>query len=358
MTSVTSSMATTFVDSRRELQRAMQPLIDSRREMQRAIQPLIDSRRELQRAMQPLIDSRREMQRAMQPLIDSRREMQRAIQPLIDSRRELQRAMQPLIDSRREMQRAIQPLIDSRREMQKAIQPVADRWVAVPITPAVVSGLTKSFRRSLDRIERDDRSAKALEKAGLLPHHSTPFEIVEHEIEDTATLRQSLFAYYRENWSAVRHDIEVRLDDYGIDEEAKATFREALDAHEGGQYRCVCRVLWPEIERVVRVELHANKIKNITSQHHLKEKAGNLSVVSIAPGGLHCLNLFRRLKEHLYASITNEADRERFADDPVPNRHAAMHGLVSYSSVQNSLNTIFMTEYILQVVSNVRSDAY
>ena len=38
------------------------------------------------------------------------------------------------------------------------------------------------------------------------------------------------------------------ISSYNITSEAKATFREALDAHEAGLYRCVCRVLFPEIQ--------------------------------------------------------------------------------------------------------------
>ncbi len=50
-----------------------------------------------------------------------------------------------------------------------------------------------------------------------------------------------------------------------------------------------------------------------------------------------------------------EVAMERFAQDPVPNRHAAVHGLVSYSSMQNSLNTIFMADYIFQVISFLKN---
>jgi hypothetical protein len=67
------------------------------------------------------------------------------------------------------------------------------------------------------------------------------------------------------------------------------------------------------------------------------------------------LNLFRRLTKHLYENVRTEPDRQRFAQDPVPNRHAAVHGLVIYSSMQNSLNTIFMADYIFQVISFLKN---
>ena len=49
-----------------------------------------------------------------------------------------------------------------------------------------------------------------------------------------------------------------------VDDEAKTTFGEALNAHEAGFYRSVCRVLMPEIERVSRVELHGDRLERIT----------------------------------------------------------------------------------------------
>ena len=60
----------------------------------------------------------------------------------------------------------------------------------------------------------------------------------------------SLLTYYTDNWSEVRTQLETRMSSHEIDDEAKATFREALDAHEAGFYRSVSRVLFPEFERM------------------------------------------------------------------------------------------------------------
>ena len=74
----------------------------------------------------------------------------------------------------------------------------------------------------------------------------------------------------------MRRDIESRNTGYDVDEEAKATVREALAAHEACFYRSVCRVLMPEIERVARTELHDGRLESITSQRRLRELAGKL----------------------------------------------------------------------------------
>ena len=39
--------------------------------------------------------------------------------------------------------------------------------------------------------------------------------------------------------------------------------------------------------------------------------------------------------------------------NPIPTRHAVAHGLVPYSSRQNSLNALFIADYVFAVVSRV-----
>ena len=54
-------------------------------------------------------------------------------------------------------------------------------------------------------------------------------------------------------------------------------------------------------------------------------------------------------------SRVDEDDLQRVEQDPVPNRHAAMHGFVSYSSPQNSLNTIFVADYMFRLIGSFRN---
>lgn len=149
----------------------------------------------------------------------------------------------------------------------------------------------------------------------------------------------------------MRRDIENRFDAYRLDEEAKATFHEALEAHEAGLYRSVCRLLFPEIERVARREMHGDKVSRITNQRALRDLAARLPISVVIPSGFHGWKLFDRFSNHLYEDVSNEEVRRRLASDPVPNRHAAMHGLVVYSTMQNSLNAIFIAEYFFQLIS-------
>lgn len=116
-------------------------------------------------------------------------------------------------------------------------------------------------------------------------------------------------------------------------------------------YRSVCRLLFPEIERVARVEIYEAKIgHHITSQRDLPKMAGQPTPGELQLPGPLTLSLFKKLENHLYGRIKTEEDRASCVLDAVPNRHAALHGIVSYSSMQNSLNTIFITEYIFQII--------
>ena len=66
------------------------------------------------------------------------------------------------------------------------------------------------------------------------------------------------------------------------------------------------------------------------------------------------LELFGVLINHLYEQV-NDINRQQFINLPIPNRHAAIHGLIVYSSMKNSFNTIIMADYIFQIVTQAIS---
>ena len=279
-----------------------------------------------------------------------------------DVQKQWREGTKSIADLSKQLHRAMQPLVD----VQTGIQAIRVSAFRVPqfnvAVKRIIDGSTQfartienfqlgSIGSAVQRLAQLSRHNHVLDSAGWLPHYTTPFEYIDECDGDIDEVQAQLWQYYQDCWRDVRQTIELRLTSYDIDGEAKATFREALDAHEAGLYRCVCRVLLPEIERIARIELHESKIKGIASQLLLQELAGTLKLSSVEPRGWHGLNLLRRLRTHLYERINDEASRQRFEQDPVPNRHAAVHGLVIYSSMQNSLNSIFITEYIFQVIS-------
>ncbi len=271
-----------------------------------------------------------------------------AMKPVFDLCQGLRQAMQPFADLQEQIVK-IQAQIRKSHEQNLAV--VREIQGHARFTSAVAKLDLGPLKAVAEQLANDVRRAQAFDTAGWLPHHSTPLDQVEKCAGDSDTIHALLSSYYKERWREVRQNIETRLTEYGLDEEAKETFGEALTAHEAGLYRSVCRLLFPEIERVARKELHCDKMERITSQHVLRKVAGCIPISAMEPGGFLGLNLFDRLSNHLYETAYDEDARQRLARDPVPNRHAVVHGLVVYSSMQNSLNAIFMTDYIFLVIS-------
>ena len=252
--------------------------------------------------------------------------------------------------------------------MSRQIEPLLRAWRHfVEIHASKISNAIAEFQKW-------DLSCEILGKAGWLPHYTTPFDYIAEFGEDAELIQSKLLDYYTSNWQNVRVEIEARLSHYRIDAEAKATFCEALDAHEAGLYRCVCRVLFPEIERVFRTELFGSKIGHIGYRKFIKKLADDdKSIGDFIHRGLYDLTIFAHLTKAvrekdrlergekpvsesddlifgLFTEVKCEEHLEGLKNNPVPNRHAAIHGLVVYSSQQNSLNVIFLADYLFDVI--------
>ena len=258
--------------------------------------------------------------------------------------------------------------------IQKGIQETAVILQPLTETLASLATVAAPFAQAAARgMERWD-TAEYLLKRGWVPNHTTPFDVVAECGDDDTRLQTSLFAYYTDNWPEVRARLESRMSSLDIDDEAKATFREALDAHEGGLYRCVSRLLFPEFERVFRGALFEGRAGQI--QYHefvtrLTGDAANLELADFLTAGIQDMVLFKYLTEGVrnfnasgnrstgaepkyepgLAVGVNETNVERAKQSPIPTRHAVAHGLVAYSSQQSSLNAIFIADYVFSVVS-------
>lgn len=253
-------------------------------------------------------------------------------------------------------------------ETERRLEQVAPAWqrFARAVTPVA--------SRVLSEFGTWNVSSGVLRRAGWLPHYTTPFDLIGECHQSAEAIRGVVLDYYERNWEEVRMRIERRLSAYGVDEEAKMAFHEALKAHEVGLYRCVCRVLFPEVERVFRTELFDDQVGPIPYDKFVRVLVnGDRSLDEFVTNGLYDLAVFGHLTKAvrakdgkeagdglvsaddefifgLFSKVANEEDRARLRSDQVPNRHAAMHGLVVYSSQQNSLNAIFMADYVFQIV--------
>ena len=206
--------------------------------------------------------------------------------------------------------------------------------------------------------ERYSKFVDSVGATGWLPYHTVPISYVEECGGNTPLLEQRLSTFYETNWNGIRQDIESRLEAYHIDEEARETFREALSAHEAGFYRCVCRVLFPEIERMIRRLPRPSKNQDETTPSKRKKRMHDKlthrgSLEDFMPREAYGWILFGRLVNHLYEDV-DKNNIKKFQQDFVPNRNASAHGLVSYSTHKHSMNMIIMANYIFQVLPSIK----
>lgn len=243
----------------------------------------------------------------------------------------------------------------------ESIQSVGKVW------RAAVQSSFAPFQHVFARIAEERKKAELVERTGWLPHYTTPFHLIDVETHSEAAAQTLIAAHYVESWDDVEAQFLENLDSYDIDDEAKATFKEALSAHRYGLFRAVPRTLFPEIERVACNEIYGGKRTIFEETRKGKQKAINITSlpgISEAARDLPArellsyefgMQLFTKMEEHLYARVGDDAQQiAKFADDPVPNRHASLHGIISYGSNQSSLNALMMTDFMFHLISRVK----
>ena len=219
---------------------------------------------------------------------------------------------------------------------QWKLEELSDKLVSFLGGPSVMVQLAKG----LQAFAKWSQDVDALNATGWLPFRTVPPRYIDEYGSDSFQLNGYLSEYYSTDWNSIRDNMISRLDRCQIDDEARATFREALKAHELGLYRCVCRVLFPEIERVIGGGRHSKKL--------LEKLGGTQSLEHLSFQERLDYVIFGQLIKHVYASDKRLGELK---ENRVPNRHAALHGLVSYSSHKHSMNMLIFTDYIFRVLT-------
>src|SRR3546814_650436 len=179
------------------------------------------------------------------------------------------------------------------------------------------------------------KKAELIEETGWLPHYTSPFDKIDIEA-DKAAIGDLLKRHYSENWPAVKRKFIAKLAAYDFDEEAKETFLEALNLHEAGHYRAVVHLVFPEIERVARKDFYSGKMKGFASLKEVQEAVMGSYYLPTFESHQYALSLYNRIVSHLYQHVDTDDDIERCKNDPVPNRHAMIHGYVAYTAENNT----------------------
>ncbi|MER8371749.1 hypothetical protein [Mesorhizobium sp. M1406] len=242
--------------------------------------------------------------------------------------------MNKLEEMAEQFRRLVMVLREHSKEIQRDFELVVHLGRSIS---EVGTSLTRKMARAYEINSR-------IEPTGWLPHATTPFHLFDMDGPEPDDLRRSIGDFYHQHWPSVSTEFRDRLQLHEVDGEARKTFSEALDAHSAGYYRSVVRLLFPEIERVIRVEFEGAGIKEF------RQAVDRLPAGYMLQNPTSTDRLYRTLAAHLYDHV-NSDNCQAFASNPIPNRHAAMHGRVTYTTAQNSINTLIMADFVFDLVS-------
>jgi hypothetical protein len=243
-------------------------------------------------------------------------------------------------------------------QLGSAMKKAADDWArAMEPTSELLRQAAEGYRQSLDQLREAFRpfvehaaKLETVAAAGWLPHQTMPFSAI-HSGDAPEAVGILIEEHYRTQWAEAELDLSAQVAALRIDDEAKATFEEALTAHKHGLFRVAPRLLFPELERVSRKELKIPPNEPNVSQRLLRESGWHLPAGLVAPVGFDALRFMEALSEGLYATVQSEDEIQAAKLSPVPNRHAAIHGRVSYATSQTSLNMIFMAAFMFELIT-------
>ncbi|ANN58685.1 hypothetical protein A9174_19335 [Mesorhizobium loti NZP2037] len=259
----------------------------------------------------------------------------------MDDYRQILATVGALKNSINEAQNAVQQFVRTLPDWQRRLQ------LAFEAIHETTSGFARLFRDH-------QRASRIFGIVGWLPHETWPADLLGSDDDPPLEeIRDKLALHYSNEWPAIERQFASSFDRLNVEDETRMVLAEALTSHRNGNYRSVVRVLFPEIENEIRVAFYESSLEYpIAGQ---KEFLDALSKVAFG----HLLQrpfdmtLYDKLSSHMYKKV-DDGNRQTIAADPVPNRHAALHGIVSYSSAQNSINTLIMADYILRLVTSLK----
>lgn len=230
---------------------------------------------------------------------------------------------------------------------------------------AEIRTITASWFDEVGRRSRSSAKAQMLLEAGWVPFAGMPLA----DIADDASpekISSHMEALISGRWEEVREALIATVTASRVDEEAGATFAEALDAFEGGHFRSVVRVLFPEIERVAGETVYGGSCRDWSFDQGQKKRGLNTGLGGLRealmrhlPAGLgtHAdfgFSLTQKMDSHLYRYVGTDPDElAALRADPIPNRHASQHGYVTYASSQNAYNALAMTAFMFEIIMRV-----
>ena len=251
----------------------------------------------------------------------------------------------------------LEPLTSVVREIHEAIERRYGRALR-QVTGSIISQLEPlaSTLLELARVIEpyvhalliEEKNRKIFARTSWLPSPSYPVSIFNNCSDNITDLDKLIEAHYRKHWPSFRKDFKAKVENCKhLDEESKGCFLEALEAHQNSYYRLVPRSLIPEFERIFRLNLLDGNPGKL-SDSKIKATLENDSEFSYIVDSYSDFSIIEKFSNYLYENV-NKRNINSYKE--IPNRHAALHGVVPYSTFKNSMNMLILAEYFLRNLS-------
>ena len=178
--------------------------------------------------------------------------------------------------------------------------------------------------------------------------------ILKSSSEDQEILDGCISKFYSVNWPKIGSDLRSEFLTYSLDELSKSTFCTALTLHREGKYALVPRILFPEIERVMRIRLFNNFQGKISSQEMVEKFCNECFLREVI--GWNPIAHFTLFGELIHWVFASEQKRPEVETHCVPNRHEVIHGLDIELTFKNSVNMLLFASFIMGVMQSEAQD--
>jgi hypothetical protein len=202
----------------------------------------------------------------------------------------------------------------------------------------------------IDPVSVSSEAARELRKVGWpgIGLMSSEFQmaLLEEQV-DVAGMTERWFEEHR---SEVAAEIKRRVDGYGsrrVSKSIDAALTQATTAYSAGHHLATVRLLMPEMEGVARTMVtdRAQRTTQKAAVDGLKELLRETPLIKEEP--IETMSLYEFIDEQLFAACHTEADAEAFGS--VPNRHAELHALESYGTLQGASLMLCATDLLLRL---------
>jgi hypothetical protein len=187
---------------------------------------------------------------------------------------------------------------------------------------------------------------QVLNQAHWIAHPALPIGDLVGLERDPQIVGNKVVEYVGEHAEDIYAILAASFSQYSCGSDTKEFAFELLDDHRRRHFRSIVRAVFPEIERCCREALGLGARKGSKQViDDFKKKFGKLGPSDIS--SLHGYYVYSMMVGCFYQSIDPEKDLEPFSN--MINRHASQHGLIRYESMRDTLNAIFLFDFILKV---------